>query len=472
VNRRWSVVVAVMVALAGALPAGPAAAPAAAAAAAGPAPRLQTPVLSLRRLPGLLARTVARLRLGPTLDAAFAGAGPNACLTVQQGAVVLYAKRPTQPLIPASNLKLLTATAALDRLGPATRLVTEVRADRPPAGGTVSGNLYLVGGGDPLLRTADFVATLRYRELVYDNLDTLAQQVRAAGVTHITGSLIGDESRYDAQRYVPTWKPSYAATGEVGPLSALEVNDGFQVHTAAVPSARPAVEAATLFASLLRAHGVAVDGPPSQGLTPAAAARITALPSLPLAEALAEVLRQSDNNGAELITKELGRRFGGAPTTAAGVAVIRSDLGADGLPVSQLTAVDGSGLDRGDRASCQLVLDVLTRAGAQGALAKGLAVAGQSGTLEKRFVGTVAAGRLRAKTGSLAGVTALSGFVDPLPGAAGAGSAGPAVAFALILNGQASMSEGERLADRIGVLLAQYPQAPSVDALAPLPVAG
>ncbi len=441
-----------------------------------PARQLQTPVMSVRRMPDLLARTVARLRLGPALDAALADprlgqAGQNTCLAVHQGPTVLYSRRPTQPLIPASNLKLLTATAALDRLGPAARLSTDVRADRRPSGATVAGNLYLVGGGDPLLRTADYVATLRYREVVYNHLDVLAQQVRAAGITHVTGGIVGDEQRYDTQRYVPTWKPSYAATGEVGPLSALEIDDGFgSFRPNDVGAPQPAVQAATVFASLLRQRGIVIDGPAGQGVTPAAAVAVTSLPSLPMVDTLAEVLRQSDNTGAELITKELGRRFGHGSTTAAGVAVVRSTLQADGLPVAQLAAVDGSGLDRSDRATCQLVLDTLVRAGPQGPLSRGLSVAGQTGTLEKRLVGTPAAGRLRAKTGSLIGVSALSGFVDPpATGTPGGSTKAAPLAFSLIINDQPSQAVGEGLEDTIGLLLTKFPQAPAVDQLAPLP---
>jgi serine-type D-Ala-D-Ala carboxypeptidase/endopeptidase (penicillin-binding protein 4) len=463
-------------ALAGALLARQPGPSASAAAATGPAPfRLQTPVLSVRRLPALLTRNVGLLRLGPALTAALAdprlaAATQQSCLVVQQGPTVLYSLRPTLPLIPASNLKLLTATAALDRLGTSARLATDVKADHAPAGGTIAGNLYLVGGGDPLLRTADYVASLRYRELTYNHLDGLAAQVRASGVTHITGGVIGDESRYDTQRYVPTWKPSYAATGEVGPLSALQVNDGFQsFRPSDVAAAQPAMQAATEFVAVLRAHGVAVDGPPGQGVTPPAATAITSFPSLPLVDTIAEVLRQSDNTGAELITKELGRRFGGGPTTAAGVKAIRADLQAGGLPVGQLAAVDGSGLDRSDRATCQLILAALVRGGPQGPLSKGLSVAGQTGTLEKRMAGTPAAGRLRAKTGSLSGVSALSGFVDPIPSVAPGAAQPPPVAFTLVINGQPSQAIGEGLEDRIGVLLAQYPQAPSADQLAPLP---
>ncbi len=81
----------------------------------------------------------------------------------------------------------------------------------------MTGNLYLVGGGDPLLRTADYVATLRYKELIYTHLEDLANAVRAAGVTHVTGAVVGDESRYDTQRYVPTWKPCVRGDGRGGP---------------------------------------------------------------------------------------------------------------------------------------------------------------------------------------------------------------------------------------------------------------
>ena len=324
----------------------------------------------MRRDPALLAQTLANLRLGPALDAVFADPAlaairQSSCLVVNQGATQLYAYRPTAPEIPASNLKLLTATAVFDRLGPTAHLVTQVRADHAPVGGTVTGNLYLVGGGDPLLRTPAYVATLAHPETVFTNLDLLAAQVRAAGIVRVTGAVVGDESRYDTQRAVPSWKPSYVADGEAGPLSALEVNDGFASFRPDVAAPRPAVEAAATFVAALRSQGVIVGGPPAQAATPAAAVAITALASPPLADVMAEVLRQSDNTGAELLTKELGRAAGAAPTTTAGVAAMRAGLQADGLPVGQLAAVDGSGLDRSDRATCQLVLDAL-RAGRAG----------------------------------------------------------------------------------------------------------
>jgi D-alanyl-D-alanine carboxypeptidase/D-alanyl-D-alanine-endopeptidase (penicillin-binding protein 4) len=435
--------------------------------------RLQTPVLSLRRAPALLARAIGTVRLDAALDTALAdpkAGATNACLIVRQGGATLYSHNPTQTLIPGSNLKLLTAAAVLDKLDPNTRLTTDVRADQAPAGGVINGNLYLIGGGDPLLRTPDFVASLKYPEVLYTHLDDLAAKVAAAGITHITGGVVGDESRYDTTRLGPGWRPAYVAEGDVGPLSALQVNDGFLSFPPHPPKAapQPAEAAAATFTTLLKGKGVAVDRPPSVATAPPAAAEITAFPAAPLTETVAEVLRQSDNDGAELLTKELARHAGGPATTAAGLNAIRADLQAAGLPVDQMVAVDGSGLDRNDRVSCELILATLERGGPDGPLAKGLSVAGQSGTLIRRMRGTAAAGRLMAKTGTLAGVASLSGFVAPnivhgpnvvegpnfVEGRAG----GPDLAFSLIVNGSFTIQGGDAFTDHMGVLLAQFPQ--------------
>jgi D-alanyl-D-alanine carboxypeptidase/D-alanyl-D-alanine-endopeptidase (penicillin-binding protein 4) len=433
---------------------------------------IQTPVLSVRRVPALVARTIGQLRLGPALEQALAdpSLGParsNSCLVVQLGPLTLFSHRPTSPMIPGSTLKLLTAIVALDKLGSQTTLASDVRADRPASAGVVDGNLYLIGGGDPLLRTADYVAGLHYRELLYTHLEDLAQAVRGAGVTHVTGAVVGDESRYDTERYVSTWKPAYASGGDVGPLSALQVDDGYQAwKPKQVPSSRPAQQAAAVFTGLLKTRGVTVDGSATGDKAPPSAVEVATLKSAPLVNVVGEVLRQSDNNGAELITKELGRQFGGGPTTAAGVGVIRTDLAALGLPANQATMVDGSGLDRSDRVSCQLLVDALLRGGPAGSLGSELPLAAQTGTLQDRMQRTAAAGRLRAKTGTLDSVSGLAGFVPPTtPGP-------PAVTFSCLFNANPSRAAAEAVEDRIGGLLAQFPQGPPPDSLGPLPAAG
>lgn len=460
-------------------PAYPAPTSSAADAANPPAPAtpagLTTAVLSIRRVPTFVAQSVATASLRRTVtkilaNPALHAAGASTCLQVTQDGRTLLSVRPDEAMLPASNQKLLTATAALDRLGPDARFTTTVRADRAPAGGVEAGNLYLVGAGDPLLRSAAFVASLPYPEKVQTSLESLAAQIKAAGITRLGGSVVADEARYDAQRGVATWKPSYLADGLVGPLSAVDVNDGFvPTHPAVGGSTQPAMEAASTLTRALQAMGVTVVGPPVSGATPSGAVAVTSISSPPMIDVLGAVLRTSDDTAAELITKELGKRFGGAGTTAAGVGVAVSTLAADGLAVGGLVAADGSGLDRGDRVSCSLLVATLSRAGANGPLASMLPVAARTGTLANRMADTPAAGRLIAKTGTLDDVSALSGFVLGRPGGAKAAYQTSPLVFSLIDNGVVAAT-GEGIANDLGAALAAYPSGPDPANLVPAPV--
>lgn len=462
------------------------AAPGTAGGVAPGAARLATPVLSVRRAPAWIAASVATARLDRSLSAILANPtlhapGASNCLLVTQEGRTLFSHDPATELLPASNLKLFGATAVLDKLGPTARITTPVVAARLPVAGVLSGDLYLVGSGDPGLRTPDFLASLEYPEPVDTPLGQLAAQVRAAGVTRITGSVVADESRYDALRGVPTWKPSYLADGTVGPLSAADVDDGFATFGAGgggVGSPAPATEAAARLTAALRAVGVSVSGRPATGVAPPGAMVVTSIASPPLADVLGAVLRESDDTGAELLTKELGLRFAGAGTTAAGVGVIRADLASLGLPIDQLVAADGSGLDRSDRATCALVVATVAHAGPQSPLASVLPVAGLTGTLIHRMSGTLAAGRVAAKTGTLDDVSALSGFVYPAgsrPPAPDAPPppppAGAPLVFSIISDGVPS-AVGARIDDQIAVALAAYPSGPAPFTLGPLPAGG
>ncbi len=445
-----------------------------------------TPILSVRRVPGWVADTVAAQRLAPTLSSimtepALGSAAAAGCLVVSQGGQTLYSDNPLESLLPASNMKLLTATAVLDRLGASHQITTSVVAV-PPVAGVVKGNLYLVGGGDPLLATSPSATGLGTGETVYTSLDQLANQVRAAGVTTVTGSVVGDESRYDQLRTVPSWAPQYEAEGDVAPLSALEVNDGAAPASpppttgasasalVAAEAANPAARAAATFAAVLAADGVRVTGAPTTGKAPSGIPVLTSIASPPLAAEVDAMLTVSDDTAAELFTKELGYQASGAGTTAAGVAAIRADLAADGLPVSELIGLDGSGLDRGDRATCNLIEADLDHVGASSVVAQGLPIAGQTGTLSTRMRGTPAAGRLRAKTGTLDDVVALSGFVQPAPGSQVPGSVlGQPIVFAQIFNRVTSLAVARAAEDQIGVALARYPTLPPPASIEPLP---
>ena len=436
-----------------------------AALAPAPAPEavsavsLTAPVLSARRAPGVLARLVADQRLRADLDAALAdpALGPGrdrSCLVVTTGGRPVVARRPDLALIPASTLKVLTASAVLARIGGDERLLTEVRAAAPAgADGIVDGHLWLVGGGDPLLATADYAASFPNQPPVVTPFEHLADALVAAGVRQVRGAVVGDESRYDTQRYLPTWKPSYREDGDIGPAGALVVNDGFVAFgPRPIAAEQPALHAASVLGALLAARGVSVAGAPTAGVTPPGTTVLAAVPSPPIATVVGEMLRESDNGTAELLVKELGRRFGAGGTTADGLAVASDALVGAGLPVGQLTTVDGSGLDRGNRASCALLLATLAAAGPAGPIGGALPVAGRDGTLAPRFRGHPAAGRLRAKTGSLNGVVGLAGYLDR--------DASPPLSFALLANELPRDALGRRLQEDVAAALARYPDGP------------
>jgi len=417
------------------------------------------PVLDAARVPAFVSQAAANTRLGQRLDAVLAGHSQS-CLTVDDSrGPTLYSQRSDLSLMPASNLKLLTATAVLARLGETGRFQTEVRAAKPPVNGVVAGDVWLVGSGDPLLATADFAAQAGYQHQPRPRtaLEDLASKLAAAGVRQVQGRILGDESRYDTQRVVPTWSPSYLTDGEIGPMSALTVDDNeSQWAPKEVPAPAPATNAATVFAHLLQQRGVQVGGA-GEGVAPAGAAVLAAADSAAMSDVVGVTLTQSDNLAAELLTKELGRRFGGAGTTAAGLGVTKAVLQEQHMPDQGVTMVDGSGLDRANRATCQVLLAAVERGGPSGTIARGLPVAGSTGTLFHRYVGSPLAGRLRAKTGTLNGVAAFTGWL--------AAGQGRQVAFSYLVNGVGSEAEGRALEDRVASALNTYPEAPAPSAL-------
>ena len=434
-----------------------------------PNPTLTTPVFSMRRVPVLLSRVVAKTHLRTDLDRImtdpiYGAARDRSCLVVADpgGGTVHYARQASLGLIPASTLKLLTTAAALAQLGPDSRFTTEIRAAAPPADGGV-GELYMVGGGDPLLSTAEFASDGGYlgQPRRSTSIEALADKVAATGVRRV-GRILGDESRYDTQRLVPTWNPRYIANFDISPLSALVVNKAFTSSSPPAVAVSPPAHAATVLAGLLRARGVMV-GETGAARTPPGAPLLTSIDSAPLSEIAAEILQNSDNMAAEMLVKEMGTRPGSPGSTAAGLGAIAEKLRQlAGVTPEEIAVVDGSGLDRGDKLTCSVLQRVV--AGSPDALAAGLPVAGRNGTLFRRFLGTPAAGRVWAKTGSLEGVAALSGFVTA--------QGNRNVAFTLLSNDLASTAAGVGLQDRVVNVLTAYPRAPSADELGPKPLTG
>jgi D-alanyl-D-alanine carboxypeptidase/D-alanyl-D-alanine-endopeptidase (penicillin-binding protein 4) len=443
-------------------------APAAASAQGAASPI--TPVLSARRVPEVIAAPVADNRLIAHVTDLLAQAPESRCLTVAVSGRIIFSEQPAAALVPASIEKLMTAQAVLSVFGADAVLTTKAVTDTTPQNGELSGNLWMVGGGDPLLMTDAYAQRFKHQPVVHTSLATLADRIVSAGITHITGSVIGDDSRYDAQRFLPQWPARFAVTAEIGPLSALLVNDGL-VEFPPNPDVRTpkekvaddaAVHAADQLTQLLAAKGVTVDGTPASGRAPDGTTEVAQLDSQPIGQIVSAMLTESDNGTAELLTKELGVRDGGVGSTAAGVADITKVLQAASLPLAGTTQFDGSGLANENRETCAAVQALLDQQGPTSAFAAALPIAGQTGTLDKRFLDTPLAGRLRAKTGTLDQATALAGYLQTTQGSQ--------ISFAFLMNVPAPRkitSDDVNLEEELAAILVQYPETVDVVKLGP-----
>lgn len=430
-----------------------------------------TPVLSARRVPQLTARPAATRNARNAVAPVLATAAPDTCVSVDDGATPVVAQRDTDTFVPASNMKLLTGAAALDLLGADTKLTTRFVTSGPPSGGVVEGDLWMVGGGDPLLTTDTYAARSNNGTRPATDLEAVADQIVASGIRHVTGSVVGDGSRYDSVRVVSSWPARYLSQNVVAPLSALLVNDGWMVDPVVPgagpggPAPDPSQHAAAAMTALLRARGVQVDGEPRSGTAPERTHTLLEVPSLTVDEIVAELTAFSDNTTGELLLKEMGLRRAGVGSTEAGSAAVRDWASEKGLPVDGLVVADGSGLSSANRISCRLLSEILRSDGAGGPLSDGLAVPGEPGTLDKRFLDQPLRERVRAKTGTLNDVTALAGWLRTDPGTD--------LRFVFITNTTGRATTFADLAVQTELLraLLSYPQAPPQDQLVPRPPA-
>ena len=183
------------------------------------------------------------------------------------------------------------------------------------------------------------------------------------------------------------------------------------------------------------------------------------------------MLTASNDETAELLTREVGRVRADVGTTAAGTLEIPAVLPTLGVPVRGVVLHDGSGLAPDDRITCASLLGVVSLATQArfSPITQGLPVAGQSGTLAGRLVGTPLAGRLRAKTGHIDGVVGLAGFVDAATPAGHPSRDDQLIRFAFLANGNFSTAAGETLQDQIAETIGDYLDAPNPVDLVPAP---
>jgi D-alanyl-D-alanine carboxypeptidase/D-alanyl-D-alanine-endopeptidase (penicillin-binding protein 4) len=380
---------------------------------------------------------------------------------------------------PASNTKLVTSVAALDVLGPDYRFSTTAHTTGRRHGPVLDGDLYLRGTGDPTMLAADYDALARQvaasglkvvrGKLVAD--DTWFDDVRlgaswawddepysySAQVSALTAS---PDTDYDAGSIIVRVAPgadgtavvttepptdyvtiaNTAVTGAAGSANTINVD---RVHgantitvTGSIPQGgavtnrwmavwEPTGYAAALFRAALSRHGVRVLGTTTRGAVPAQAATVVAeRRSMPLRELQVPFLKLSNNLHAEILVKAMGRATRDQGTWSAGLAAMADRLPAYGVDPARLSLRDGSGLSRMDQISPDQLATLLGAARSRPWFAEwyqALPIAGKAdrlvgGTLRNRMRGTAAEGMVHAKTGTLTGVSSLSGYVTTAGG--------------------------------------------------------
>lgn len=341
-----------------------------------------------------------------------AGAWSGAYVVNATGGQPVFRWRENTPRILASNTKLFTTSAALVRYGTEGTLGTEIRGRGTLVDGTWKGDLFLRGGGDPTFGSARF-ARRSYGTAA--SLDDLAAKLAGLGIQEVSGSIYGDESRFDSRR--GTSATGWRASIDLSPLSALAFNRGLASEGGYGFQSNPPVFAAARLQAALRARGVRVARRPARaGPAPQASQILASVDSPPMARLIRITNKPSDNYFAEMLLKDVALQVYGRGTTYGGArlsAGFARRLGAGAR------LVDGSGLSRADRASPSSVVRLLLAM--QGrreypAFYESLPIAGRDGTLSHRMRRGPARSRCRGKTGSLSNVSALSGYCRALSG--------------------------------------------------------
>jgi serine-type D-Ala-D-Ala carboxypeptidase/endopeptidase (penicillin-binding protein 4) len=434
-----------------------------------PSGALNTGLLSFRRASSKLSRDLNMAAFQQGVQPLMNSVGDRSCAAISLDGELVGEKNIDTVVLPASTMKILVAAVALDLLGNDFRYTTRVMGPTPSAG-VINGDVYLVGGGDPLL-SGDWYPQSdldRFPAFNTTSLDELARNLAAAGVTQINGDVLGDGSRYDDELYAPGWGADVNGI-EAGPYDALLVNDA-RVLGDEQRSNDPNQAGAREFVRILGEQGISVTGGAGTGTAPGGAAELSSVQSQPLPAVIAEMLTNSDNNTAELMLKEIGLTASGAGTREAGAEAIAATLAGWGIDTTGLVVADGSGLSTDDRITCRTMIAVLQHAGFASAVGQGLAIGGETGTLNDVFGDTSVAGRIRGKTGTLnnvpydqdpPAVKALAGYL-PVDG-------GGAIEYTLLLNGGiiTDQSEYRPIWAELVNALTSFPAVASPRALGP-----
>ena len=344
--------------------------------------------------------------------------------------VALWSQDPAEAQIPASNTKILTAVDALESFGPTHRFTTKVMT------GTAPRRVVLVGGGDPSLTTRQLGRMAR----------VVAASYLAQGITRVR--VLVDDSLFPAPTSAPGWRASYQIR-DVSPVRALVVDQHRRWDTS--------LDAGAVFAAKLRRFGlVLIKRPVAHTIVPATATLLAANQGADVGTQVHAMLQESDNDIAEGLHRLVALQTGFPATWEGAQAARVAALGRLGVTITT-PVYDGSGLSRLDRLTPDEIVAVLGRIfdpahpNLAGLQAGALPVAGVSGTLGPRYrryvtaPASCAAGLIEAKTGSLSGVIALSGFAR--------GADGQVKFFSFLLNGVPATLSTRRAVDLLATTI-------------------
>ncbi|WP_332846230.1 D-alanyl-D-alanine carboxypeptidase/D-alanyl-D-alanine endopeptidase [Pseudomonas lactucae] len=443
-------------------------------------------------------------------DPALNGATVSLMVRDARSGNTLYQHNPRTRLVPASNLKLLTTAAAMEVLGPHYRFSTQLRSNGVRQGERLTGNLYLRGLGDPTTQLADYqalaaqLASQGVRQVQGDLvLDDTWFDAERLGVdwaqddestyygAQISALTVSPDTDFDAGTLIVTAKAP-VITGQPVNVGVSPATDYVQLSNRAVSGPgdtygitrrhgtnllqltgalapgtqsrqwvsvwEPTQLVANLFEQALAQQGIKVLGRRViGGATPVTATILAEHQSAPLQALITPLLKLSNNNMSEVLLKAMGRKTANAGTAQAGVAAVAAFMKRQGMDPATLSQVDGSGLSRRNLVSSQTLTDLLLAASRQpwfDAWYNALPIAGNAdrmsgGGLRYRLRGTAAENNLHAKTGSMAGVSSLSGYITD--------AGGRRLVFSMVSNNYLSDAAPiHALENRLAVALTQW----------------
>jgi len=346
---------------------------------------------------------IARLR--HALDGAFSPALSDrySLAVIDAGGRVIYANRERDAVTPASVQKLIVANAALDLLGARYRFHTILAATQAPKDGTLDGNLWLVGSGDPSFTS--------------DDLRRGVRQLARAGLRRIDGDVAIDAGAMTGPEINPHWDPNDAGEDFQAPVSAVSL-DGDTIEIAPnvwIPAHDMPVVVGDVLERMLRHAGIEAQRRIA-GRAPLDSIVLWDHASAPLRLLVGHMLFLSDNHYAEQLLRTLALDAGERGDDANGLAVERRFLSERGIPTDGMRIVDGSGLAESDRVAAITLARILSDAQLRDGgseLYMLLPGGGRDGTLTD-YDFTTAYGRVRAKTGHLSDANSLAGYVTTM----------------------------------------------------------